>query len=72
MIYAVVKAQSRWTFDAVRVYQTEKEAIADLQTMPRNRVVGVFKGERLNLKVGEKKVVKKTVIGFEPFVETEE
>ena len=33
---------------------------------------GKIKGVAFSLKVGEKKVVKKTVIGFEPFVETEE
>ena len=72
MIYAVIKSTNRWTTAEIMEFQTEKEAIEGLQNIPRTRIVGVFKGDRLNFKVGEKKVVKKTVIGFEPFEETEE
>ena len=72
MIYVVYKSRDRWTADSVQGFETEAKAIEYLETKPRTGIVGVFKGERLEPKIGETKVVKKTVTGFGVFTETKE
>ena len=64
MIYTIYKARDRWHEDSIQEFTTEKEALEYLKDKPRSGLVAVFKGERLEAKIGETKVVKKTIIGF--------
>ena len=65
MIYIVYKSKGRWSSDSIHEFGTEKEAIEWLQDKPRIGIIGIFKGEKLEAKIGETKVVKKVVTAFE-------
>lgn len=66
MIYVVYKAtRNRWAQDSVHEFENEAMAIQFCRERPRAGIIGIFKGQRLEPKVGETKVVKKTVTGFE-------
>ena len=65
MIYICYRKGSKhWTTFEVEEFKTEKEALDWLQTKPRTRMVGIFSGKRLEMKIGQKKVTKSVAIGF--------
>ena len=65
MIYIVYKAKDRWSSNSIHEFENEAEAVEWLQDKPRTGIIGIFKGERLEPKIGETKVVKKVVTAFE-------
>ena len=69
-IWIVYRAQSRWSKDSVQGFGTEKEALDSLVGSPKSRIVGIFKGERLEPEMGEKRVVRKSVVGFTEYKES--
>lgn len=74
MIYICYKTGSNRYNGAelVHSFPDEREAVKWLKDIPKSKVIGVFKGERLDLVVGETRVVKKAITGFGVFEEETE
>lgn len=74
MIFVCFKPSSGWNHFEVAELDTEKAALEFIseKNIPQTRLAGVFKGERLLPQVGEKKVVRKGVVGFSKYEEEAE
>ena len=71
MFYICYKPSNKWSHIEVGEVNTEKEALKFIEDkhLPQTRILGVFEGKRLNFTIGEKRVVKKTIVGFTEFKE---
>ena len=70
-IWIVYRAQNSWSEVYVQSFGTEKEALDFLAFQPKLRIIGVFKGERLEPEMGEKRIVKKSIVGFTEYKESD-
>ena len=74
MFYICYKPTNKWYHFEVAEFDSEAEVIKFIEDkhIPQTRLAGVFKGERLNPLIGEKRVTKKMITGFGKFEEVED
>ena len=73
MIYLCYREGSKYdTRFMVKDFHSVKELLTYLGDMPRTRILGVFNGARLSPIIGEKRVVRKSVLGFKTYTEPKE